>query len=246
VLATPAPSLVTLNFDESGVQFWLRYFLDDMGRRDAIDGGVRDRVWYALARVGVEPSIPNRIVQLHEVNRATEARRRTRRVEDNLSALRRVALLNCLDYQELQEIAGRVRLELYAPGEVIVKKGEPGDSMFVIERGTLSVRVDDTTREVAELGPGGFFGEMGLLTGQPRAATVQSKTAVELLVVDHASFSAILLSHPEVAQTISTRIAELQAANANRDLERTELTVEASESSSDLLAKIRSFFRLGK
>jgi small-conductance mechanosensitive channel/CRP-like cAMP-binding protein len=246
VLATPAPSLVTFGFAESGVQFWLRYFIRDMGRRDAIDGAVRDRVWYALARAGLELSVPSRVVHLHEVNPATEAEKASRRVESRLLSLRRIDLLSGLPDVELQALAARVRLELYAPEEPVIRKGEPGDSMFVIERGELSVRVDDSTHEVAVLPPGAFFGEMSLLTGQPRTATIVAKSSCELLVIDHRCFGEILATHPEIAQAISTKVAERQTANALPDREKTELALEIHQSSSDLLAKIRSFFRLGK
>jgi branched-chain amino acid transport system substrate-binding protein len=145
-------------------------------------------------------------------------------------------------------MAARTRLQLFAPDETVLRQGEPGDTMFVVLKGELSVRVagpDGAHTEVARIEPDTFFGEMSLLTGAARSATVVAATACELLVIDHRSFEELLTGQPEFAKVISDKVAERQLGlDMKRSKEERERTIE--QSSTHLLSKIRSFFGLGR
>jgi CRP-like cAMP-binding protein len=137
-------------------------------------------------------------------------------------------------------------VRVYGPGEAIVRKGDPSYELFVIERGSVAVEVprdNGGAAEVAQLGAGQSFGEMGLLTGEPRAATVRAKTLCRLVVVDHEAFHDVLASHPEAVERLgvllATRQAELEAA-ANR----TGRAPAVEERSRRLISQIREFFKL--
>lgn len=116
--------------------------------------------------------------------------------------------------------------------------------MYVVERGNLAIRVRGALgeREAARIGAGSFFGEMSLLTGDPRAATVVALERVELLVIGHASFKAVLEHHPEVARLIGEKLLERRTALA------LAASLPAPDSgpaeAADLVAKIRGFFGL--
>jgi CRP-like cAMP-binding protein len=116
--------------------------------------------------------------------------------------------------------------------------------MFVVESGEVSVSVDEA--EIARLGPGKFFGEMALMTGEPRNATVRAAGACRLLVIDAPSMRSVLESAPDLAVHISRIIAERQAAleqeSAAASLRRPPATTE--ERTSQLLGRIRKFFSL--
>lgn len=250
VLEEPAPSLVTSGFNEAGVQYWLRFYITDMSRRDSIDGGVRDRVWYALARHGLPLSPPTRAVFLHEVSDETEKAKADRALEDRSRALARIELFQPLSREELLELASRVRTLIYGPGEVVIRQGERGDTMFVVRRGELSVRVGGVgaEAEAARLPVGAFFGEMSLLTGDPRKATVVAVSPCELLEIDHEAFHALLGAHPGVAAAIGQKV--MQRAQG---LQAREGSLDASDPGSggedpaenDLVNRIRRFFGLG-
>jgi small-conductance mechanosensitive channel/CRP-like cAMP-binding protein len=247
VLATPAPSIVTFGFDDAGMQYWLRFFIDDMGRRDAIDGAVRDRVWYALARASISISVPGRRVEMHEISESSEARRKSRAIEERLEAISKIELLASISPDDLASLADRAKSALFAPGEVVIRQGDTGDTMFVVLRGELVVRVGPSGKETeaARLTAGAFFGEMSLLTGDKRTATVAAVTSCELLVIDHEAFRAILSAHPAIAETISAKVVERQTGlMANRAPADGEKVADPMQQSNMLLGRIRRFFRL--
>src|SRR5439155_17181530 len=85
------------------------------------------------------------------------------------------------------------RLEVYDPGQVIVREGDPVNEhskFYLIRRGTVEVlrTIDGAQQKVAEMGPGRYFGEVALLMDQPRNATVRALTRVEVYTVDRATF----------------------------------------------------------
>src|SRR5262249_54647790 len=159
--------IVTFGMTDVGMNYWLRFFLSDMGKRDAIDGGVRDRVWYAFARRGIEFPYPTRHIEVREVDERTIARADERQIQASITALSRIDLFGGIERGELLALAARARKQPFMPGEVVIRQGDPGDTMFVVREGEVSVRVksDGGDTEAARLTAGSFFGEMSLLTG---------------------------------------------------------------------------------
>src|SRR4030095_2070006 len=104
--------------------------------------------------------------------------------------LPRVPLFSGFNEKELRRVAERARIVDVPAGTVVTQIGEPGDSFFVIIDGTVAVRTP--IGPGAELQPGDFFGEMSLLDGEPRSATVVATTALRLLVVDRSHFWRVL------------------------------------------------------
>jgi CRP-like cAMP-binding protein len=148
-------------------------------------------------------------VHLQEVSSAARAREE-RDLEDRERGLRNVDFLAVLPDDQRRRLAVASTVRLYVEGEAIVKKGEASGEMFVVESGEVSVSVDEA--EIARLGPGKFFGEMALMTGEPRNATVRAAGACRLLVIDAPSMRSVLESAPDLAVHISRIIAERQAA----------------------------------
>jgi small-conductance mechanosensitive channel/CRP-like cAMP-binding protein len=245
VLADPPPSMVTHGFDESGVNFWLRYYIDEMGRRDGIDGGVRDRIWYALERAAIDFGFPKRKVALHEVSEETERKQRTKELEARVEAIGKIDLFSSLPPEELRRLAEDVRSELYAAGEVVIRRGDRGNTMFVVSSGELAVRVESngTETEAARLGTGAFFGEMSLLTGDPRQATIVALSTCELLVIDHHAFQQLFTQHPDVAKEISEKVIERRRGLANVAMTPAQKQ-EVEAERKDLINRIRGFFGL--
>ncbi len=135
---------------------------------------------------------------------------------------------------------------MYTSGETIVRQGDAGAAeMFVVEKGEVAVIVEKPVEaEVARLGAGKFFGEMSLMAGEPRNATVRAAAPCALLVIDHAAFRTLLESVPGLAEHVSRVITERQAA---LDAQASAAPVSArsvAERSSVLLDRIRRFFSL--
>ena len=131
--------------------------------------------------------------------------------------LRRRKLLTPLRSVELSE---RQQTQLLAAGEVIIRQGEPADRFYVVSRGRVEV-VNDQPRgdhiHLAWLEAGDYFGEIGLLQGRPRMATVRAgDDEVEMLALDRDAFAGLLKESPEEAQDIaavmSARLASLQGS----------------------------------
>jgi small-conductance mechanosensitive channel/CRP-like cAMP-binding protein len=215
VLKEPPPSVVTHAFDERGVQYWVRFFTIEFGTRDRVDGGVRDCVWYALNRAGMSIPGPLRTITLRRnettaVAGEAPADRRER-------ALRSLPLFAELLDDDVRRLADLSQTRLFAPHEVVVREGDPAHEMFVVLRGRLTVSVhrpDVNTVGVSEIGPNEIFGEMALLTGANRSATVRADEECELLVIAADTFRGLLAASPDLAERVH---ALSRARKANLD-----------------------------
>jgi small-conductance mechanosensitive channel/CRP-like cAMP-binding protein len=244
LVAEPAPSVVTNAFVEGNVEYWVRVFTDQFHRRDAVDGAARDRIWYALRRVGVTPSSsPNRAVHMQEVTAAAKLRDE-RALGERERAIRSVDFLAVLSEEQRRQLAHASHTRLYVEGEPIVKQGDGSAEMFVVESGEVEVVVSDAV--VARLGAGKFFGEMALMTGEKRNATVRAAGPCRLLVIDDRALRGVLETAPELAGHISRVIADRQAALAASEATslQSQPPVSIEERSSQLLGRIRKFFAL--
>ena len=115
-----------------------------------------------------------------------------------------------------REVALASATAVYGSGETIVRQGDPGQSMFVIASGAVSIVLEPARTEVARTPAGGYFGEMSLLTGDPRTATVLAVGDVEVVEIGADLFRRLAAEHPEAIEKIGvaamTRRAELEAA----------------------------------
>src|SRR6516162_999353 len=95
-----------------------------------------------------------------------------------------IQFLRGLPAADLDALAGKLRLATFAAGDVVFREGEPGNAMYFIGSGQVEVRSEKTRQRVASLGAGSFFGEIALLLGGPRSATVRALTDTELFILD--------------------------------------------------------------
>lgn len=210
----PAPDCLLWEFKEDAVTYAIRYWLDDFQRDDPLDAEVRSLIWYALHRAGMEIPFPSRNIHVTEM---TEDRAQRKLDEDyarRVDALSQVDVFRALDAEKIDRLARRLRLAIFGPSEVILRQGEPGDSLYVVRSGEVAVRVASlgVQRDVATLSAGQFFGEMSLMTGESRTATIVARTDVQCYVVSKEAFQEILASKPELAATISEILSHRQVA----------------------------------
>jgi CRP-like cAMP-binding protein len=135
---------------------------------------------------------------------------------DKLLALRESTLFGLFEQQDLLAV-GEVSEHVRAPaGDVVVRQGEPGDELYVVMSGRVAILRDD--KLVTELERGGVFGELALLDGEPRAATVIAKTDTELLRVRRCEFEALLDDSPALARgLIKTLLGHLRGGLRSED-----------------------------
>lgn len=120
-----------------------------------------------------------------------------------------VPLFQRLGASSVMEIVRTLRPRMLPAGTVICRKGDKGDQMFFIVEGSVSV----ATPSPVELGPGSFFGEMALVTGEPRSATVSALTEVSLLSLYAADFQMLSSSSPDIAEVIRKTALERRGGN---------------------------------
>lgn len=125
--------------------------------------------------------------------------------------LKDVPLLAPLAVDELALLSALTRNRTFVPGKTICREGDPGDSMFIVMRGSARVSIGE--QPVAMLKPGQVFGEMSLLSGQPRSATVVAEEAAELLEIDRVAFKTLFKANPEVAAAIASTVEARRETN---------------------------------
>lgn len=237
----PAPDCLLWEFKEDSVTYAIRYWIDDFHRDDPLDAEVRSLVWYALHRAGMEIPFPSRNIHVTEMNEDRAQRKLDEDYARRVDALSRVDVFRALDAEKIDRLARRLRLALFGPGEVILRQGEPGDSLYVVRAGEVAVRVamHGVQRDVATLSAGHFFGEMSLMTGESRSATIVARTDVQCYVVSKESFQEILDSKPDLAATISEILSHRQVELGSvPEMARPPQQQEPQQ----LLSRIASFF----
>ena len=242
------PNVRIVGYQDFAMRYEIRYFFGAYEDYRAIEGEIYRLVWYHLRRAGIEFALPvsNVIVQ-----QPAAARRGGRRRAPAARAARGIDLFQPLSDAELRTVASRLRPLHYAAGEKIIEEGAAGDSLFLVDRGEVRVlrRLGGAPREIARLGEGECFGEMAMLTGQQRTATVVASTDVDVFMIDKAGFQDILAANPDVAVDISALLAKRRAAlhHAEADLTtriRPGAGAEDGDLSQRILDRIRSYFGL--
>ncbi|XYI01359.1 cyclic nucleotide-binding domain-containing protein [Sorangium sp. So ce1128] len=247
VLLAPPPFVLTARFDDSGITYQLCFFIDDFARRDRVDSAVRQRIWFAFHRAGISIPFPMRTVRMAEVSPESRERSEADERQRRLQSLRVVDFLAALPPPLLDRLAALSKTCLYMVGEVVIRQGAAGHELFIVQSGEVSVivgREGGSTAEVARLGPGKFFGEMSLMTGEPRSATIQAVSDCELVKVDKEAFQEILAAAPGIAEKITeVLVARQSALDENVSVRRARAGTEEAKTTA-LLGKIRQFFSL--
>jgi small-conductance mechanosensitive channel/CRP-like cAMP-binding protein len=243
VRSDPPPDCVLLDFKDDACTYACRYWMDDFQRDDPMDSAVRSAIWYALHRAGMEIPFPSMNVNVTEMNEDREQRKHDEEYARRVDALSRVDVFRALDAEKIDRLARRMRMIIYGPGEVVLRQGDPGDSLYVVRSGGVAVQVGapGAQKEVATLSSGQFFGEMSLMTGESRAATVVAKSDCECYIVDKEAFQEILEERPELAGIISDILSRRQVALVGASADAA-LAGQVVMQKNQLRSKIAAFF----
>jgi CRP-like cAMP-binding protein len=226
------------DFSDSAITYRARFWIDDYGYDDEAYDQVRTNIYYSFKRHGIEIPYPIQI----EYSRDAGPARADGLTDEFAALLGRSALFSALDESERLACAALGIERLYTTGEAIMREGEEGTSMFVIASGRADVMTAD--RLVRSLGPGDFVGEMSLLTGEKRAATVIASAPSRLMEMTTEAFRGFVITKPEVFNAMEpavlARRAELLAMREKFAAERVPRLPDRS-----FLAGVRRFLGLG-
>jgi small-conductance mechanosensitive channel/CRP-like cAMP-binding protein len=246
VMKEPSPSLRVVAYGESAVTYEIRYFVARYEDYRTAEGEVNRLIWYYFRRHGIDIPYPIRTVHLHNAD-VHEGRDGVPGRLDR--AIRNIDLFRPLSDDELKAAVSAFRHLHYSAGERIIVEGAPGDSFFVIDRGEVEVSktLAGKSRVLARLMEGQFFGEMALLTGERRSATVVAATDVDVFTLEKAGFEQVLVQNPAIAVEISTILSERRDAlsQAKDDITARFQTEDVmGDRSQKILGRIRSWFGL--
>ena len=242
VARMPPPSAVLLELGPRHGAYALRYWMHDRGPDDATDSRVRLHVVAALERHGMRLGVPYQEELALRDDDALRAARAAAEQARRLSALESVALFAPLGAAERVALAGHLVYAPFVAGDVLTRQGAIAHWLYLVVSGTADVWYEtaEGRRPVGELGPGEVFGEMGLMTGEPRRATVTARTDVVCYRLDKAGFAAVLHRRPDIAESISGILAAREAALRGRR----ESAAPGAQAAphADMLERIRRFF----
>jgi hypothetical protein len=247
VAAVPAPLCVLLSItDDNAGRYGVRYWLLDVAQETPVDSVVLTRIFYALRRADIPLSMPAHTVFMTEESQERKAYKRDREQTRRMDALANIDLFRDLSEAERAELASGLTLAPFARGEVLTRSGAEGHHLYVITSGSVSVCADDgvTQAEVAQLHAGEFFGEMSLLTGAPRSATIVALTDVDCYRLDAEVFQRLLAGRADLAEKLAKALRERRSAMQSYRPAGQPRSLSAELSHGDLLNRIRGFFRL--
>lgn len=237
VLSAPGPVVRLQTLADSGINYQLKFWLKDPAQRNLVLSELQTKVWYAVHRAGWSFPFPHRQMVTAPSKEPFPNQR-----DQVLDGLRHSHLFEVLEEHELTRCAVAALVRPYASGEEVVRQGEPGSSLFFVLTGEVGVEVNGI--QVAVLGYGRMFGEMSLLTGEPRKATVRAKNEVLLAELPKTVIAALLDANERLLGKLSEALARHTATNQQQfDLQAETPVIEASPV--DYLKRLRDFFGKG-
>ena len=237
VLTAPAPDVLLVGFDASAINYRARFWIDDYGQDDPAKDEVRTAIYYSFQRHDIEIPWPLQ-VQYEREWRDVDV---NKKLEEEEQLLANVDLFATITPELRSQIALSAPMAVYGSGETIVRQGEEGQSMFVVLSGTVSVVLQPSREEVARIDRGGYFGEMSLLTGEPRSATVIAIGDVVVVEIGADLFRRLATAHPEAIEKIGMAA---MVRRAGLDQMKSASAETATASTTTLMTRMKKFLRL--
>ncbi len=228
------------NLGDNGIDFEVKYWLDDYSKQQDSDALIRQRIWYLFQREKIDFAYPTRTVHIEPKPEDVEP---TDVFSAIAESLHRVPIFNPLSDEEIERLASASASRIYAPGEAIVRAGQVGNSMFVIIRGSVKVQIQelDYQKTVNTLNENDFFGEMSLLTGELRSANVIAAEETEVIRIDKNGLKPIFEGNPALVETVSELIEERKVLLTHQTGEKAE---DQTSPKRGVLKTIKKFFGL--
>jgi small-conductance mechanosensitive channel/CRP-like cAMP-binding protein len=253
VAAFPPPNCICFDFarqgGESFANYAVRYWLTDLAQDDPTSSAVRVRTYVALRRANIPLALPGTAVFVSHDDPEHRERKQEREMAHRVAALEQIDMLATLSSEERLELATFMRLAPFGRGEVITRQNATAHWLYVLTKGEVDVRVrgdNGAEKLVARLSAPNVFGEMGIVTGEPRTASVIAASEVECYRLDKEAFQRVLKQRPQIAESVSNVMArrrgELAAVREGLDADQKKARVR--EEKGRILESLQTFFGL--
>ena len=247
VLRVPPPSAEVVKYGDSAIDYNIRYWIQDYQRKQDIEDVVMKRFWYALKRAKMQIPFPIRDLNIRLVSEQDEEQKEAEQRLKIAMILRSLLFLENLSDRQIQQLARSAELCRYTTGETLVEQGEKGDSLFIIKSGRVEIYVKGedgnsvyVTRRVANE----FFGEMSLLTGEPRSASVIAETETEVIIINKDAFVSVLMTDPSILELLLDALDQRRHQTTKKLADDANSRQQAQKERRALLSKITNFLGL--
>jgi small-conductance mechanosensitive channel/CRP-like cAMP-binding protein len=226
------------NLGDNGLEWEVKYWIENYTKYNDTDALIRQRIWYAFQREGVSFSYPSLNVHMESEAPVISGDEKANAYAEQLT---NVPVFAPLSEEEIEKVSRATVKRIFAPGEAIVRKGQDGRSMFIIVRGNVKVQIPDHDGQkvINRLTANDFFGEMSLLTGEPRTATVVAEDEVDVLEIRKGALKPIFEANPELMNSVYEIIEERKLLLQEK---ADDESVDAPSASKGVLSSIRRFF----
>lgn len=241
----PPPQIYVSEYGESAIVYQIKFAMTTHSGYYEVRDAIYTNAWYEFRRRKI--TIPFPIRTLH-VERKT-GRMSDEGHEEALSILRGEPLFQCLSEAQLDHLVKQAHLNHFGRGEQVIEEGAAGDSMFILLRGCANVSIskNGSTIQVATLGAGDCFGEMSLLTGERRSATVRADGDCYVMEIGKPVMSEIIHESPDCLHQLSEILAKRKMETEGIIKEATPTAAAAAkerEYSANFLRRLKTFFEL--
>jgi small-conductance mechanosensitive channel/CRP-like cAMP-binding protein len=245
VVPDPPVRVFLVDFADYAVIYEIKFYMGNHSRINETNDAVRTNVWYELKRRGITIPFPIRTLQ---VQRKAALPVQEEKAEA-LSILRAEPLFESLSEEQLDHVVQEARLKLFGRGEPVIEEGAEGDSMFVMLRGAANVFVskNGSRIRVATLGEGDCFGEMSLLTGEPRSATVRADGDCYVMEIGKPVMAELLRDAPSYLEKLSELLAQrkMETEGVLKEVATPgEHVLKQRQYTATFLNRLRTFFEL--
>src|SRR5437870_3244065 len=231
VLPEPKVRVFLVDFGDHAVTYEIKYYMGNHARINETNDAVRTNVWYELKRQRINIPYPIRTLQLERRSQPAREGHEEARV-----ILRGEPLFQCLSDGQIDNLVKQSELNHFGRGEHVIEEGAEGDSMFILLRGAAEVSVskNGSTIPVATLRSGDCFGEMSLLTGEKRSATVRAEGDCYVMEISKDVMADVIRDSPDCLRKLSELLAK-------RKMETEGILKDVATSSADQAAKQREY-----
>lgn len=240
VLKNPKPEVRVLQMGDFSINYELRVWVSTYEKKKIVETELLKKIWYAFGRNDIKIPMPAR-----EIFNVEEQCRDINKEKEEL--IKKTDLFKDFTEKEIKSLIPITKTKIYGINEIVFSEGDAGDSFFVIYSGRIEIVMNN--EKIAELKRGDFFGEMSLLTGKNRSATVTAIEETEVLVIEKEGFSEFIMNNEhlihKISESISIREYENEHRNSNNMKNNGENNLLAIKNTQNkLIEKIKAFFEI--